>query len=213
MECKKLDVSLVACRCGTLYLRQNDPMKKPNVQEHAANRCPVLVVTLEQDLAGLDKFVEIRLRQFRLYGRYTSNDIINECVVRLGVAVSQGKAIPCPAGWLRVTALNHIQELYRQEKKTTSYDPVVLSALPLGVEADSDPESQYRLLYESLCALPVDQRELLELRFLQQLSWNIIAERFLERGEFVRSTALRKRGERALMALRRIYLTRVRGQE
>lgn len=160
------------------------------------------------DLAGFEKFVSIRLYQFPSLCGYTAQDVVNECVKRYCEARTKGKQIPNADGWLRRTALNFIHELSREEKKADACDPVIFDSLVIE-SRDGEVESDYQSLYTAIKVLPKDSQEILELRFFQKLSWEEIALRYLDRGKQIKPSALRKRGERALAALRVIYLKMV----
>jgi DNA-directed RNA polymerase specialized sigma24 family protein len=157
------------------------------------------------DLAGFEKFVSIRLYQFPLLRSYTVQDVVNECVKRYCEARAKGKQIPNADGWLRRTALNFIHELSREEKKADVCDPVTFDFLVVGGR-DDEVDSAYQSLYSAISVLSSEKRELLELRFFQKLSWEEIALWYRDRGIHIQPSTLRKRGERALEALRVIYL-------
>ncbi len=58
--------------------------------------------------------------------------------------------------------------------------------------------------------LPEDKQELLELRIVQELSWNEVVSYYAAQGKDVKVATLRKRGERALEELRQAVLEMVR---
>lgn len=169
---------------------------------------PVLTELLE-DMDGFQKFILAKLRSFGLERRYNPDDILNECLLRWYKAVENGRSIPSFAGWMRRTAFNVISELSRETKKVNVYDPSILENLLPDVfdEADGEGEDDPRLVVrKALNALSDDKRELLQLRFFHDLSWDGIAAHFMARGEKVSVPTLRKRGQRAIEELRKVFL-------
>jgi RNA polymerase sigma factor (sigma-70 family) len=176
----------------------------PSLQQ----RYPVLTELLE-DLDGFQKFILAKLRSFGLERHYKPDDILNECFLRWYKAVENGKSIPSLAGWMRVTAFNVISELSRETKKANPYDPSILeNLLPDAFdEVDGQGEdNQQQAVRKALNALSDDKRELLELRFFHNLSWDGVAAHFMARGEKVTVSTLRKRGQRAIEELRKVFL-------
>lgn len=184
-------------------------------QNISTSRC--LALSLQQrypelenrlDIDGFYKSILVRLRAFNLIGRYDPHDVINECLVRLDQAEKNGKFIPNLAAWLRLTTLNVIREFNRDTKKSDSYDPSVLGELisePC-TESNSEDDEQYRAVRQALDTLSEDKRELLELRFFHNLSWEEVAAHYTTRGKSVKVATLRKRGQRALEELREAFL-------
>jgi RNA polymerase sigma factor (sigma-70 family) len=158
------------------------------------------------DMEGFKKFVMARLK-FQLDGRYSPDDIINECILRWHKAVEAGKPIPVLDGWMRLTAQNVVRELSRKNQKVYSYEPTVLAELISGPHDEPKTEDeQHRAVHQTLQALPQEKRELLELRFFHNLSWKDIADAYTNQGKKTAVPALRKRGERAMEELRQVFL-------
>jgi RNA polymerase sigma factor (sigma-70 family) len=171
-----------------------------------SKRYPELAELLD-DLDGFCKFICIRLRNFKLDGRYSPDDIIGECILRWHQAVQNGKPIPYIMGWMKVTANYVVQELKRESNKAYPYDPSIVETLPDTSDVDGlETIEQRQVVLKALAALPEDKRELLNLRFFQNLSWDAIAEVYVARGENVKASALRKRGQRAQEELRKVFL-------
>lgn len=159
------------------------------------------------DLDGFYKFIMVRLRQFRLNGRYGPDDIINECILRWYKAVEAGKPIPVLDGWMRLTAHNVVRELSRKNQKVHLYEPTVLAELiPEDLKETEQDNEQHSIVNQALQTLREDKRELLQLRFVHTLSWEAIAEVYITRGEKVSVSTLRKRGQRNVEELRKAFL-------
>jgi RNA polymerase sigma factor (sigma-70 family) len=198
-----------------LYVEPKHSMSKDNVSKSTAEistsriqKQGLELTKLIGDLEGFEKFISIRLYQFRLTGTHSPQDVVNECMRRYYEARAKEKPIPNTAGWLRKTALNYIHELSREERKADTHDPATFEFLLIANRNhevnEDDPD--YKCLHRALDALPQAQQELLKLRFFQNLSWEEISFRYSERGEQIQVPTLRKRGERALRAVRSAYL-------
>lgn len=138
----------------------------PSLQQ----RYPQLVELLD-DLDGFHKSTLIRLRSFKLDGRYTPDDVISECILRWHQASEKGKQIPNITAWMKLTATYVIQELKRESNKTHPYDPsIVETFLDISHEDNLESKEQNQMVLTALAALSKDKRELLELRFFQNLS-------------------------------------------
>jgi len=170
--------------------------------------CPQLEGILN-DKEGFYASVRIRLKIFNLQGRYSPEDVIHECLIRWYKAVESGKSIPVLDGWMRLTSLNIVRELRRKSDKDNLYEPNILAELVAEIPSSEDDE-QWSLVRRALQALPEKNQELLELRFFRNLSWDEVAIFYGNRGEMVSAVAARKRGERALKDLRRVFLEMLR---
>jgi RNA polymerase sigma factor (sigma-70 family) len=171
------------------------------------------LVGLVDDWTGLYKSINIRLCQFNLISRYTPEDIIIEVISRWHKTFEKRKQVPSVAGWMRVTALNCIRELKRQEQKADLYDPSVLATKISNNEnsivLEDVEDNRYQCVRTAMSQLSEDKRELLELRFIQELSWDEVAAYYAGQGKKFKVTALRKRGQRALEDLRKVFFEMV----
>lgn len=163
------------------------------------------------DFPALMAFIHARLAQFRLTGRHDPSEILNMAYERGIKFTGKGVSIQNPLGWLRRTIFNIVRELSRKDRKADSLDeegclepvskePLLLDSL-VRVEA-------IELLHVALEQLNDVDRELLELRYLQGLSWLEVGQcmAIAHTGKQTEAT-LRQRGHRALKRLRVIYST------
>ena len=158
--------------------------------------------------------VKARLRQFNLASNYSPEYIITQTIWRWDMHIKKGKQVPIIDGWMKLTAYHIILELKRQDNKVT-YDPSTLESDPNLLKAmmevaennteDEDNEARQQLRV-AMSKLSSDKREILELRFFQNLSWDEIAGYYTAKGNKVKVSTLRKRGNRALDKLRKIIL-------
>lgn len=174
---------------------------------------------LKQMYARLAIFFRLRLVQVGLKGRYQPEEILSEAVLRLEYALKMGKNIYNREAWLKTTGFFYILELRRHESKfttlnidvneTSSKSVYIQNAHTIGVE-QLEIEETYQLLGKSLLELQASERELLVMRFYDNMSWDEIAQHYASRGESISVTTLRQRGSRVLKCLRKVYRDKMR---
>lgn len=184
---------------------------------------PELATTV--DWNGLYKHVQARLRQFNMINNYSPDDIIIDTISRWNKKTKKGEQVPNVEAWMKLTALNCIRELYRQDHRVTVsmrvnlHDPSTFETNPSLLQAviaasetniEDEGEDRWQQVREVMSKLPEDKRELLELRVVEELSWNEVGSRYAAQGKNVKVATLRKRGERALEELREALLEMVR---
>jgi len=177
-----------------------------NVVPSLQKRYPQLTKLLD-DLDGFQKFILICLRKYKLDGRYTPDDVTGECILRWHQASEKGKPIPNITAWMKLTAKYVIRELSRESNKAYTYDPSVIEMLPDVAHGDDlEANEQKQVVRQALTALSKDKRELLELRFYQNLSWDEVTAFYMSHGEKVTTATLRKRGERGMKEMKKVFL-------
>lgn len=159
-------------------------------------------------------YVKLLLWRFNLQGRLHVDDIYAELVIRFHKAEKEGRIDNKPGSehpqrWARTAVKHVIQELARRENKATSsdiLDTVVADNRPLPMELITQQEV-YAFLHEAIKTLGEQDAQLIELHYLNSMSWPDIAAYLLRtRGENVTASTLRKRGQRALNRLRKHLL-------
>jgi len=145
------------------------------------------------------------LNAYRLSGLFSVTEILNETYTR-GVRANQKREIENVPGWIRCAGRNVVAEWSRKDRRSISADeflanyPAVepLSTEELGIELKKVRIATQRLK-------PRDQR-ILELKVVKKLPWNTVQTILREEGfGDCHVAALRKRKERALNRLRRLY--------
>ncbi|BDA70866.1 hypothetical protein RIVM261_063880 [Rivularia sp. IAM M-261] len=174
---------------------------------------------LKQMYARLVIFFRLRLAQVGLKGRYQPEEILSEAVLRLEHALKMGKNIYNQEAWLKTTGFFYILELRRHETKFTtlnidvseisSKSLCIQNSHTIGVE-QLETEETYKLLGNSILELQASERELLVMRFFDNMSWNDIAQFYASRGKNISVTTLRQRGSRVLKCLRKVYRNKMR---
>jgi RNA polymerase sigma factor (sigma-70 family) len=154
------------------------------------------------------------LRQYHLDGYYTPDDVINEVLHRwYKKPESERSEISWTEGWMKKTALRCIQEFRRKETPQRNKEKVQFVPLddPLGYVhelADSSEFPEYDPLWQSIRnamkELSDEERELLNLSVVHELSGQELVQHYAAKGEKVQESTIRKRKERALVKLRKI---------
>jgi DNA-directed RNA polymerase specialized sigma24 family protein len=160
-------------------------------------------------------FTRRLLIQFHLDQLYSENDVLNEVYLRGVKQIESGTEIKLPSAWIKRTAFNVIRELSRTQKRYESAELDQLPALeqPSALTLDFPDESDVRQLLASFKTLSKSDQEILQLRLINNLSWQEVSQRLEARtGTLQDIQSLRKRGERALRRLRKEYLTRLNQQ-
>ena len=159
---------------------------------------------------GLQNFIHSRIRQTRVNG-LDAREVLTEACLRTVKRIEKDRLeIHYLPGWLRRVSLNIISEEVRKNikhekvirdiytKESYEHEEVISSMNELS--------SAIRLLNSSLEKLSSKDREMIELRFFEQLSYKEIQEHFLNKGENISQvSALRKQMSRALQRLRLEY--------
>lgn len=152
-------------------------------------------------------FVERSLAQFNLSDSYNSIEVINEAYLRGTKLISNGECIDNPLAWIRVTSYNIIREYSRDIQRDLSFEE---SKGNYDNNSSSIPNeeilSELKRVKQAFNRLNEQDRELLQLKVIDNLSWREIIKYLKNKGALVKNEAtLRKRKHRALQSLRKIY--------
>ncbi len=158
------------------------------------------------------------LKQFNLEGNYTEIDIFNQAYLRGVELTKSGTAINSPRAWMRTTAFNIIRELSRSQRRhqlvvydeLADADQAKLEIASMQREdslvCDEVIEADIQAVLLALEELDRENRLIIELKSVQDLSWKEIRQRLIDLGDTVPSEAtLRKRGQRAMERFRELY--------
>jgi RNA polymerase sigma factor (sigma-70 family) len=155
---------------------------------------------------SLEYFVRRNLRQFHLTS-ISESDVLTEVFLRAYklIVLGGGVIIRYPGAWVRRTAFNYIRELSRDHQRTSSME----FDLP---DQESSPlidqlilQADIAVLKRALQELDPDEKRLLTLKMIDELSWAEIKIVLAGEGKIHSETALRKQKERALKHLRQVY--------
>jgi len=149
-------------------------------------------------------FIRRTLRQYQLDKTETETDIFIEAYLR-GIEQmldSPEKTIRKPKAWIRATIHNIIREKARARRKILQLTEDIPSEQEESVDF-SRIEYCLNAVAQAYQNLEHDDRKLIELRFLQGLSWKGVHEKLGER--YLDMSTLRKRGQRVLNKLRKEY--------
>ncbi|MGF1516581.1 MAG: RNA polymerase sigma factor [Nodosilinea sp.] len=159
-------------------------------------------------------FIKRTIRQFELQGYITEIDIFVEAYLR-GVRYTQQRQeqIHQPKAWMRRTAYNIIRECKRDrlQYSALAFDELMeqgqgADAIALSAVNDAAITDAINSVLQAFEALSVGDRNLIQWKVIDGLSWQEVQTRLVAEGEDRSSQAtLRKRGQRALERLRRAY--------
>jgi DNA-directed RNA polymerase specialized sigma24 family protein len=158
---------------------------------------------------GVSTFAFVRrcLAQFHLQNAFSEAYVLNEVYIRAHkTIVSKDMSILHVTAWVKSTAYNVVRELKRERShlpideetmgETFSYaKPVTEEIL----------EQDLLLLHKALNELNSEDRRLIELKIIQDLSWQEIHVILVQEGINTELSTLRKRKERAIARLRKTY--------
>jgi RNA polymerase sigma factor (sigma-70 family) len=154
---------------------------------------------------AIGAYLRRTLRQFRLDRLYDEADILVEVYMRAHRLIQGGVTIANPYAWTKRVAYNVIRELSRKEKrhKHESLEDYHFHDHPMVTPLDVKTDSE--LLQQAMRTLEPAEQRILELKIIEEYSWEEIQDILAQEGENVSVAALRKRKQRALEKLHQIY--------
>ena len=182
--------------------------------EHIARQFKKFNATFEEIVSkessstlSLFPFIRGRLSQYALLHQYDEVAILQEVYARTIDKIRQGREITNHYAWIRSVALRYIQELSRNHRRNVTIDNQLLELLApvegINEQFLTDEMLKIRRAFQELAS---EERLLLSLKTVQDLSWNEIQQIWITSGYGDLSlAALRKRKERALSHLRTLY--------
>ncbi|MBD1916680.1 MULTISPECIES: tetratricopeptide repeat protein [Cyanophyceae] len=159
-------------------------------------------------------FIKRTIHQFGLQAYVTEIDIFVEAYLR-GIRYTQQspEGIRQPKAWMRRTAYNIIREFKRDRLRyskasfnETMSDDHPISEAPEIPATDDTLSTAINSVLQALDTLSPSDRDLIQWKVVEGLTWNEVQARLVDKGEDrVSQATLRKRGKRALERLRRAY--------
>jgi len=148
--------------------------------------------------------VQAELNRYGLARSESASDVLHIALLRGKKTIDNGKIIPNPSAWLRLTCRYVIKEKKRGSQREAQFDSVdSIAAQPSEDIAENAYSGKYSALAKELQRLSDDDRELLTLKVVHELSWEEIQIRLVDMGYPKYSlAALRKRKSRAVQRLR-----------
>ena len=133
-------------------------------------------------------------------------DVVPEVYLRGTKLIASGEDIENPGAWIRVTSYNVIREMSREQKKEQANSELIeCQVAPDNCEENNEVE--LNILKTSLQDLSEKDRQILELRFFQNLSWKEVVTYLASTGEILTEANARQRGKRALKRLKKVFLS------
>lgn len=153
--------------------------------------------------------VRRKLQQFHLSNSYSESFILSEAYDRGIKTIEDGKEIPLPLAWIRLTAYNYICELSREQKKTSQIENHN-EISDLGEENEEEEEGllrrkkqSYKMIRQAFSSLPPIEQKIIQLKVIEGIPFKEIRLRLKEQGlADLKESAIRKRKQRALEYLR-----------
>lgn len=153
--------------------------------------------------------IERNLLRFNLHNSYSPPSILNEAYIRGIKLIEAGKKINKPIPWVRATTYNIIRELSRKQRRSIEFkeniQPLQDSVFKNN-EGDDERTEEFARMKLALDKLEPEERELLMLKIVENLSWKQITQHLNSQDKKDKNEmTLRKRKERVLKRLHRIY--------
>lgn len=150
--------------------------------------------------------IRSRIHALKLSSWVSEEDVIQYVVVCLVETIESGKQVNYPVAWSKLVSERHIQKLYKKHRvcEATESDKIeYLANLRCG---ENDFYDKNEKMVKNIQRLKPASQEIIKMRFFDNLSWSQIAKILSDReGKKIRVTTARKRGERAVEELRKIY--------
>jgi hypothetical protein len=214
--------------CGKNSMPDNERLQEQNWSK-----------ILQEELYCHNRLIERLLIQMRLRGRYDKEEIISQLFISLSNRLNNGgfkiendvdnniifssrnkkgewKRILYINAYLRTMIQNHLNRLFNQEK--TSEVSVSIETLEYFESenhtmesSDFDDDEKYHRLKEKLDLLSLEDQRILELFYIENLSFEEIAQCLKSSGfppdspRPYNDNSLRKKKQRALEKLRKLY--------
>lgn len=177
------------------------------LKENYWNKCAKFFIPYNTRAISLIRFIRGRSVQYKLnLNQHQPEDIlIQACIRGIEYIEREEKEIVKLEVWLRITCLNILREKVRENIRN---ERVIETYTAQYLVEEIDVNSQDKLITEIeqvntfFWKLSTEDQEILDLRFIQHLSYKEIKDHFLLKGENINVNALRKRTSRALERLR-----------
>lgn len=149
----------------------------------------------------------IKSRLATLKTNLSEEDVLHYVILSLIETIKSGKEVRNPVSWGKTVAERYISKQYKLCRQSIAVESGTLEFLenlhrPEVSSLDTDDTEYLNSLIERL---KHPERQLIRWRFFDNLSWAQIAVRLSTPTKSVSEQTARKRGERALDALRSLY--------
>ena len=153
--------------------------------------------------------IRSRIHALKLNSSITEEDVIQQVAMYLFETQNSGKQIKHPIAWSKLVSERYVQKVYKKNKFTEATEPETIEYFASKHQDENDFNDD-RQIKKNIEKLKPANREILKMRYFQDLSWGEIAK-ILSRRENrqIHETTARKRGERALNRLRQIYINKL----
>jgi RNA polymerase sigma factor (sigma-70 family) len=165
-------------------------------------------VTEVRQSRWLLNYTNNRIHILKLSSYLSGDDVIQYAALCLTKELQSGKEITYPIAWAKLVCERHINKQYKKNKNIQAQESNQIERLAnlRSQEIDIHFFDNNEQLHHSIQQLRPSSKQIIEMRFFQQLHWEQIAT-ILSRQEErqICAATARKRGERAINELRQIY--------
>lgn len=187
-----------------------EEQKKKQIESLDAFVQDILSENWDKDTRKTFLFIKRTLNQYHLYGKLQESDICIDCYVRVRKKIESGEWIKNMPAYFNRVCFNIVREHSKEQKKTEDLcNRLVHNCFGVSQTNGQKYSLNYgdnSVLLKSLAALNDENREIIELRIVEELSWKEISDHIRKyRNKELPVDSLRKRGERTLKRLREAY--------
>ncbi|NJN13429.1 MAG: sigma-70 family RNA polymerase sigma factor [Richelia sp. RM1_1_1] len=151
-----------------------------------------------------------RIYALKLSSSISEEDVIQYVVMCLVETLRSGTQVNHPVAWSKLVSERYIQKLYKKHRVSVAIESDKIEYLANRRCDEKDFYENNEEIVKKIQQLKPANREIVEMRFFQNLSWSQIAEILShQEGKQIRVVTARKRGERALEELRKIYFNKL----
>lgn len=157
----------------------------------------------------LRNYINNRIHTLRLSSYLSGEDLIQYVAECLTKKLQSGTKVEYPIAWAKLVSERHINHLYKKNRKSeaTESNRIEYLANLRSQESSLHSFDNREHLYQSIQLLKPSSRQIVEMRFFQEMHWDKIADILsCQEDRPICAATARKRGERALNELRQIYL-------
>lgn len=167
----------------------------------------------QKDHLVLWAFLKRTLKQFKLDSMYSETDVIDKTDKITQEKIESGETIDNPPGWFRKTAFNVIRNLSKKETNQRKnikklHNNIETAYYPESLINEDYSEEQVEALCRNWNGLSEQERRILILREVKELSWKQVANQLVIENHEIDNSRLvdrvRQKGNRALAKLRKL---------
>lgn len=151
-----------------------------------------------------------RIHSLKLSSLISEEDIIQYVLISLTETINSGTTVNYPVAWSKLVSERRIQKLYKKHRLSEATESEIIEYYASQRCDKNSFDNNNDEITKKIQQLKPTSREIIRMRFFEDLSWDKIADILSKReGKQIRVATARKRGERALNELRQIYFKKL----